>query len=117
MREFDTFVTHLECSATGARYPVSKGGGSHPVWRADSKELFFIRGADAMLMAMPIPATPQWDPGEPRPLFITTVRPARPGQQYAVTKDGNRFLMNSRIQDTVVQPLTVVINWTATIQK
>ena len=103
--------------ATGARYPVSKGGGSHPVWRADSKELFFIRGADAMLMAMPIPATPQWDPGEPRPLFITTVRPARPGQQYAVTKDGNRFLMNSRIQDTVVQPLTVVINWTATIQK
>jgi Tol biopolymer transport system component len=102
---------------TGARYPVSKDGGSHPVWRADSKELFFIRGADAMLMGVPIPATPQWDPGPPRPLFVTAVRRASPGQQYAVTKDGNRFLMNSRNQDAVVEPLTVVINWTATIQK
>ena len=102
---------------TGARYPVSKDGGSHPVWRADSRELFFIRGADAMLMAVPIPASPQWDPGPPRPLFVTAVRRASPGQQYAVTKDGNRFLMNSRIQDAVVEPLTVVINWTATLQK
>jgi len=102
---------------TGARYPVSKDGGSHPVWRADSKELFFIRGTDGMLMAVPIPATPQWDPGPPRPLFVTSVRRALAGQQYAVTKDGNRFLMSSRSQDAVVEPLTVVINWTATIQK
>jgi eukaryotic-like serine/threonine-protein kinase len=102
---------------TGARYPVSKDGGSHPVWRADSKELFFIRGYDAMLMAVPIPATPQWDPGPPRPLFVSGARRASPGQQYAVTKDGNRFLMNLRTQDAVVEPLTVIVNWTATIQK
>jgi hypothetical protein len=70
-----------------------------------------------MLMEVPIPATPQWDPGPPRPLFLTAVRRVSPGQQYAVTKDGNRFLMNSRIQDAAIEPLTVVINWTATIQK
>jgi Tol biopolymer transport system component len=103
--------------ANGARYPVSKDGGSHPVWRGDSKELFFVRGADAMLMAVSIPATAQWDPGPPTPLFVTAVRRASPGQQYAVTKDGTRFLMNSRVQDTVVEPLTVVVNWPAAVQK
>ena len=39
----------------GGKYQVSRDAGSHPVWRADGKELFYL-GADATLMAVPIDA-------------------------------------------------------------
>ena len=38
-------------------------------------------------------------------------------QGYAVTKDGKRFLVNARPQQSSAAPLTVVVNWTAAIQK
>jgi len=36
---------------------------------------------------------------------------------YAVTKDGKRFLVNARPAEISAEPLTVVVNWPATIQK
>jgi hypothetical protein len=36
---------------------------------------------------------------------------------YAVTWDGKRFLVKARPQQSSVAPLTVVVNWTAAIQK
>ena len=51
-----------------AKYQVSRDGGSHPVWRADGKELFYL-GADGTLMAVPIDATGQFDAGVPQALF------------------------------------------------
>jgi len=36
---------------------------------------------------------------------------------YNVTKDGKRFLVNAIPQQSGVTPLTVLVNWTATIQK
>jgi serine/threonine protein kinase len=38
-------------------------------------------------------------------------------QIYAVTKDGKRFLVNARPAEISGLPLTVVVNWPATIQK
>jgi hypothetical protein len=37
--------------------------------------------------------------------------------QFAVTKDGTRILTTASREQPGVTPLTVVINWTATIQK
>ena len=54
----------------GGKYQVSRDGGSHPVWRADGKELFYL-GADGTLMAVPIDATRQFDAGVPQALFPT----------------------------------------------
>ena len=84
--------------ADGAEYQVSRNGGSHPVWRGDGKELFYLRRRTAMLMAVPI-ARPRAssDPGAAQALFNTGAVRAQPSsQQYAVTKDGKRFLVNSR---------------------
>src|SRR5262245_5982805 len=53
---------------TGRRYPISRGGGSHPVCRADGKELLYL-GADATMMAVPIDVAGQFDAGVPRALF------------------------------------------------
>jgi len=39
-------------------------------------------------------------------------------RQYAVTKDGKRFLIRvPRSSDASAQPLTVVVNWLAAVQR
>jgi Tol biopolymer transport system component len=106
---------------SGAKYQVSRDGGSHPVWRADGKELFFL-GLDATMMAAPIDATGQFAAGVPQALFPTgspifSSPDLNGGPVYAVAKDGNRFLVNARPRQSSVAPLTVVVNWTAAIRK
>ena len=57
-------------------------------------------------------------PGIPVPLFATHIggalqsglAPSR--QQYMVSRDGSRFLMNNVVdQDTRTSPITVIVNW------
>jgi hypothetical protein len=31
--------------------------------------------------------------------------------QYAVSSDGQRFLMNTLIEDIVTSPITMILNW------
>ena len=100
----------------GAKYQVSRDGGGHPVWRADGKELFYL-GPDASLMAVPIDTTDRFDIGAPQALFPTGAPRFNTSRVYAVTKDGKRFLVSARPQQASGTPLTVVLNWTAAIQK
>jgi eukaryotic-like serine/threonine-protein kinase len=102
---------------TGGKHQISRDGGSQPVWRADGRELFYLR-SDGSLMAVPIAATGQFDAGVPQALFRTAVPIFGTSRgQYAVTKDGKRFLTTATPDKASVAPLTVVVNWTATIQK
>ena len=84
--------------ADGNRHQVSKEGGTHPVWRPDGKELFFLRFADRMLMSVPIPATTQWNPGTPQALFISGAQRSLPSQQYAATPGFDRGAADRRRQ-------------------
>ena len=52
----------------GGKWPVSTEGGGFPVWRRDSRELFY-RAPDGKLMAVPIGAGDDFAPGAPIPLF------------------------------------------------
>ncbi len=76
----------------GGKYQVSRDGGSHPLWRADGKELFYL-GPDATLMAVPIDTT-----GRVRhraaagPLSHRRCRDSTPAACTPVAKDGQRFL-------------------------
>jgi hypothetical protein len=36
---------------------------------------------------------------------------------YAVTGDGQRFLLNATVETEVAAPLTVVVNWTAEVKR
>jgi hypothetical protein len=95
---------------------VSTEGGGQPRWRRDGKELFYI-ARDAKLMAVPIdlPSTGKTPVvGAPIPLFTTHLasRGARK-QQYAVAKDGQRFLMDTALEEVTGSPITIVQNWMA----
>ncbi len=105
----------------GEKQQVSRDGGGQPAWRADGKELFYL-GADGSLMAVPVNTSDHFEAGVPQTLFPTGARLndfgrfGDDGQVYAVTKDGTRFLViGPRKSDAA--PLTVVLNWTAAIQK
>jgi hypothetical protein len=51
----------------------------------------------------------------PRPLFQTTLELTAFRQTYAVSADGNRFLLNTPVEQAA-QPFTVVLNWPALLR-
>ena len=99
----------------GQKVRVSTEGGSQVRWRSDGRELYYI-ALDERLMAVPISPSPDVrsvEPGAPAPLFLTRVGGAvQPltRQQYVVSDDGQRFLMNTMI-DEVTRPITLILNW------
>jgi Tol biopolymer transport system component len=103
------------------RRRVSSHGGGEAMWRADGRELFYLT-ADGKMMS--VPATPvskdELDFGAPSLLFQTPIaRPQLGTDQYAVTRDGQRFLMIQprRDQSSATAPITVVVNWMASPRK
>jgi Tol biopolymer transport system component len=102
----------------GDRSLVSHDTGGEPVWRHDGKELFYLRQDDGTLMAVAIDTARGFDAGTPRPLFQgNSARFSTGFGNYAVSRDGQRFLFNSRREQAGATPLTVVVNWLATVQK
>ena len=101
----------------GSKIPVSVSGGAQVRWRRDGRELYYI-ALDGQLMAVPI----QFDgTGQPKidaavPLFMTNVGGAITQgvtrQQYAVSADGQRFLMHTLVSEANVSPITLILNWT-----
>jgi Tol biopolymer transport system component len=95
--------------------------GVYPRWSADGRELFFI-GPDGWLMAVPVSAGTMPSFGAPRRLFEPkavyggSFGPGRE-QQYAVSADGQRFLVNASVGEAAVPPLLVVLNWPALLRR
>ena len=94
------------------RWPISTGGGTQPRWRGDGRELYFV-APDRRLMAVEIRTAPQFVPQLPRALFATHILPlVEARNQYDVTADGERFLVNSRRPEDATQPIVVLVDWT-----
>jgi serine/threonine protein kinase len=90
---------------------ISGEGGIQVRWRQDGKELFYL-GPDNQLIAVRIqldPARGTADVGMARTLFIARLPAPTGGWQYDVSRDGQRFLVNTLQEVTV--PITVVLNW------
>ena len=54
--------------------------------------------------------------GAVRPLFEVRPFPVR-GYLYDVSGDGQRFLVNTLVQQTTSSPITLVVNWTADLRR
>ena len=94
---------------------ISTGGGVEPVWRRDGRELFYLSGDDVLMAVTIRTSDGKFNYEAARPLFKTMVPRARgtARNHYAVTSDGQRFLINAAVGDTSVPPITIRTDWTA----
>jgi Tol biopolymer transport system component len=109
--ETGTFEVYVRgFGGTQGKWQISRGGGTQPVWRSDGRELFYL-GLDGVLNAVAIDER-TLSPGTPRPLFQTTLpnvlAPFRTA--YAVSPDGQRFLLNALRPNPQGQAITIVLN-------
>ena len=103
--------------ASEGKWRVSTGGGCQPNWRRDGRELFYI-AADRKLMAVDVKLGATFDARVPKALFGTRVLNLTEFRNhYAPTSDGQRFLINSTLEETSTTPISVVVNWTAGLKR
>lgn len=68
-------------------------------------------------MAVDVKSGATFEAGVPKPLFETNIfLMTNFRNHYVVSRDGQRFLINSRNEETSL-PVTVVLNWTADLKK
>jgi len=101
------------------RWQVSSGGGEQPRWRGDGRELFFL-SLDGKVMAAPVTTGANFDAGTPVALFQST--PRQPVLVfdffvYDVSRDGQRFLINTQVKQAESAPMSVILNWPAKLNR
>jgi eukaryotic-like serine/threonine-protein kinase len=100
-------------------WQISTAGGEQPRWGSDGKELFYL-SSDYKMMATPVSTGPNFDSGQPVALFQTTPRQPVSFNDlfvYDVSRDGQRFLINTAVKEAATSPMSVVLNWTAKLNK
>ncbi len=102
-----------------AKWRISTEGGTQPRWRRDGKEIFYL-APDGRLMAAAVTAGSALEVASLTPLFKSAAAgmdASVDAMQYAATSDGQRFLVSSPVQSLTLQPITVVLDWTADLKK
>jgi eukaryotic-like serine/threonine-protein kinase len=101
----------------GGKRQVSNGESGGPRWSRNGRELFYY-AADGKLMAAPVRIGESLEMDAPVPLFeFRTGTGIANFTPYAVTNDGQRFLINEIAETEPNAPLMVVINWAAEAPK
>ena len=91
----------------GGRTRVSLEGGSHPVWSADGRELFFLEEETVMVVAVKLGA--RFTASRPEALFVADAFELESDTSFDVSADGWRFLMIDRGPPR--RNIHVVANW------
>ena len=95
------------------KWQVSRGTGNWPRWRADGKEIIYMRGDNAKMGVEVKTRGAAFESGVPQLLFQGPV-----DSGWDVTADGRRFLLAaSQARQTGPVPITVVLNWQALLKK
>jgi eukaryotic-like serine/threonine-protein kinase len=93
----------------GEKVRVSTEGGGAPKWRRDGKELFYV-APNRSLMAVQIMPGVDLAVGLPQPLFdLGDFQPDL--DEYAPSRDGQRFLVKIRSEPVSSHPIQLVLNW------
>ena len=107
------------------RWQVSVAGGRSPRWRRDARELFYLGSDNSTIMAADLDlkgAVPRI--GKPKALFpvhlmraSTQNRLGSAMDPFDVSADGKHFLVNSVDQPQAAEPINLIVNWDAELQK
>jgi hypothetical protein len=95
---------------------LSTGGGVEPRWRRDGKEFFYL-APDGKLMAVDTKSGSSLETSVPKALFPSTIPVSSTGYFYAVTGDGQRFLITDRGGGEALEQINVIENWSAASRK
>jgi len=100
----------------GAQVRISTDGGAQMRWRQDGRELIYV-ALDGRLIAVPLRLQgDDLQAGAPLPLFVARMgdivsRDSGYYQNYVMTPDAARFLINTIVDADSVPPITVILNW------
>jgi len=96
------------------KWQVSSQGGLQPHWRRDGRELLYLK-LDGTLMSVEVNPGPGFEFGASQPLFPAGLRFLTRYtawmNQYAVSRDGQRFLLNRHLPEATQGAITAVIPW------
>lgn len=92
------------------RWQISIDGGTHPRWRGDGRELYFL-STDGQLMAVDVARASPVEFGVPRMLV-----PLGRADGFDVSSDG-RFLVQLPVDEPGGRELHVVLNWAAELRR
>jgi hypothetical protein len=92
----------------GGAQLISTRGGMQPVWRrTDGNELFYLSPERRVMSVSVQSDASTFRASVPRALFDEPVG----GDSYAVSRDGQRFLINTALPEASA-PIQIVLNWT-----
>ena len=93
---------------------ITTHGGVQPIWRADGRELYYLDPAGNLMAVDVAHTSPAFIAGPPRLLFHTGLRSVSPEvEDYAVTADGQRFLVKLPLEGEAQAGYTIILNWPA----
>jgi dipeptidyl aminopeptidase/acylaminoacyl peptidase len=102
---------------SGRPVTISRNGGQIAEWRQDGKELYFLT-LDGKLMSVTVDgALSPFRVSEPKLLFSTGITADNARQQFYPDDKGERFLVNSQVEDKTAPALKVVLNWKGLLKK
>jgi len=102
-----------------SKWQVSRGGGEEPRWRRDGKELFYL-SAEGKMMAVTVKTGTSFEAGPPVELFQTRTRQRISTTDvfsYSLTGDGQRFLINTKVDEPNAAPLSIILNWASEMER
>jgi serine/threonine-protein kinase len=110
---YEVYVTPFPpADAKGLR--ISRSGGRQVMWRADSRELFFVSDTRKFYVVR-IPESGPSPDIAPEFLFDMHANVGNARNSYVPSADGQRFLVNM-VRDTEDAPIRVISNWLVAIK-
>lgn len=92
-----------------AKWLVSDAGGRAPRWSKDGTEIFYVE--EDKLVAVKVTTTPAFSTGPKEVLFRSDSSLGSYRAHYAVTDDGQRFVVAERVAEDRPAVIRVVQNW------
>ena len=100
----------------GPRIPVSRNGGTEPMWSKRGDEIFYRQGT--RMKTVSVEAGFELTLSEPRVLFEGVFAEGQNGiPNYDVTADGQEFVMVVQDDSAAMPQINVVLNWDEALKR
>ncbi len=107
---------YVRSTGGAGRWQISTRGGLEPLFGPDGRELLYLTPANE-LMRVPVAMASTFEAGIPEPLFRATLYAAVIRRRYLVAPGGDRVLTVAPVSGQTQPPTTIVLNWTAALER